>query len=300
LLTILTLLAACSNEAPAPAVAAFNQVEATAATVKMLCLAAEAAKQSCTVADSTVTVGSHKLAVVVTPTDFVALPPTELGMGAQAQLVGGEVQAVFSVVVDVDGVPLLSTTVHGIGSNTDLVAARAAALDQAAQRWVASYGLAVLDALAGGEDGPALAGVNFQAPPATHGSMRAYAAFPQLQGQRFDPKLSFRMGPNVESMGQALGPYLADLDSERLHVVVVTAKLGGGGPPGECGILPPVAMGDGAVTAIVPLGGGVVVDGGPSRSVCPLSEVVSWPLPQGGALLEWEQVFVVGRVAPAG
>lgn len=294
------LLSACSTDAPAPTVAAFDGGEAAAATASMLCRAAEAARQSCVVADGRVAVGAHELGVVVTPTDFVVLPPASIGMGDQATLVAGEVQAAFTVAVDVDGAPLLSSTVRGIGIDADLAAARRSALEQAAQRWVASTGLALLDALGGGEAGPALAGVNFEAAPATHGSLRAYPAFPQLRGPGLDPTLGFRMGPNVASMAAALGPYLVDLDPSRLHVVVVKAVLGGGGPPGPCGILPPVAMGDGAVTTLVPLGGAVVVDGGAGQSVCALSEPVSWPLPKGGASLEWEQVFVVGRVAQAG
>lgn len=245
--------------------------------------------------------GDRSLDLGVSPTDFVVLPPMSIGMSSQAQVVAGEVQAGFEVAVAIDGNPLKwGAPVQTTGSDPDLGLARAEALDLAAQRWVASSGLALLDALAGGDGAPALAGVGFQAAPASHGAVRAYAAFPQLRGQGLEPKLSFRMGPNVALMGRALGPYLADLAPVRVHFVVVRAKLGGGGPPGACGILPPLAMGEGVVSAIVPLAGDVVVDGGASQSVCPLSEAVSWPLPGGGVSLEWEQVFVVAPVAQAG
>ena len=108
------------------------------------------------------------------------------------------------------------------------------------------------------------------------------------------------MGANVQSMVAALGPFTEDLSTEGLHTVQVKARLGGGGPPGPCGILPPIAMTPGATSSIVPLEGQVLVDGQPGGDICALSEPVAWPLPADGALLEWDQLAVMGVVPAKG
>ena len=69
---------------------------------------------------------------------------------------------------------------------------------------------------------------------------------------------------------------------------------GGGGENGDCPIIPPVTMTPGETVNLVPLRGTVEVDGVAVGDICALSGPVAWPLPKGGALLEWEQVVIIG------
>ena len=291
---MLLLLLACSTEPAAPPVAPIEAEEASAAMATMLCRAAEPAKLACKAEGGVAQAGWKALEIAATPIDFNVLQPTQIGMGSTAQLVAGEVQAGFRVALSVDGAALLSFEVHEAGSDTDLEKARAAALEKAAQRWVASVGIAALDAASGAVEAPALAGVGLKVPAAALGDARVWAAFPALRGQGFDPKVVFKLGPNLASMAAALGPYVEDLPQGALHAVEVHAKLGGGGGPGDCGIVPPVTMTEGSTASIVPLHGEVLVDGVATGTICALSQQVAWPLPRGGNELDWEQVFVVG------
>ena len=123
---------------------------------------------------------------------------------------------------------------------------------------------------------------------------RGWPAYPVVKGQGFDPSVVKRMAPQVQSVARNVGVYLEGADLTQLHAVKVVAKLGGGGAPGPCGIVPPTAMTPGMSVSIVPLQGSIFVDGVEKGDICTLSEPVAWPLPQGGALLEWTQVVVVG------
>ena len=87
---------------------------------------------------------------------------------------------------------------------------------------------------------------------------------------------------------------LDTIEPKGLHSVLVNATLGGSGPPGPCGLVPPVALASGATASIVPLSGVVEVDGEATGTICEMSEAVAWPLPPAGVQLQWEQ-FVVLR-----
>ncbi len=153
------------------------------------------------------------------------------------------------------------------------------------------YGLAALDAAAGGE-AAALAGVGMEVAPAELGSARVYAAYPMLSGVGLDPATGGRMAPQVASMAAALGPYAEGL-GPGLHSVWITAELGGPGGPGPCGLLPPAAVSPGSSARVLRLEGTVRIDGTPGADICAISEGVSWPLPQGEEPITWEQFFVL-------
>lgn len=295
-LAIILALAACEGAPPTPMPAPVTDAEASAATAAMLCRLAQRASLDCAVQGAVARLGSSQIEAVAQVTSFLVLPAKTLGMGSQAQAIPGEVQVALSVTLKVDGVPLVTGTVDEAGSDTDLDKARVAAIEAAAQRFTLDTGIAVLDAVAGGGGAPMLAAMGLQAPAQQVEGRTVTAAWPILRGIGFDPKLSQKMGPNVASMGAALGPFLAGLPTEGRHAIQVKARLGGGGAPGPCGILPPVALTDGGSASIVPLQGEVYVNGSLVPDICALAQPVAWPLPQGGATLEWDQVFVVGPV----
>ena len=296
--TILALFLACSGEPPAPEVTGPEPAVVAAAASAVFCTAAEQISQPCLAEGGTVKMGDREIMITPTITSFMTLDPRQIGMGASAEQVPGEAQLGLSLEVAVDGHSLGAVTVHDTGNDVDLLAARTAAVDAALQRWMVAYGLAVLDAVVGGEKSAGLESVGLVLSPPETGGHRAYAAYPKLRGQGFDPSISAKLGPNVGSVMANLASYVEDLDDDALHSVHMLAKLGGGGAPGPCGILPQVSMAPGSSTSIVPLHGEVLVDGVAKGDICALSEPVAWPLPQGGALLEWEQYAVVKKLPP--
>ena len=276
------LLVACGTQPATPDIAPFTEAEAAEAAAQTICAAAHQAGQPCAASGSTATMAKHTLELGATVNSFLTLDPRTIGYGDDAEKIPGEVQLSVTLSLSVDGATLLTEEQSHAASDADLPLARAKALDEWAQRWVAAYGLATLDAVAGDASAPAL------------GELHAWAAYPVLHGQGFDPKIANKMAPYVKSMLAALGPFTEGLTTEGLHTVQVKARLGGGGAPGPCGILPPVSMTPGVTVSIVPLHGEVLVDGQPTGDICTLSEPVAWPLPQGNARLEWDQLAVLG------
>ncbi len=301
-MSLLILLLACGeSEPPPPTVAEITTAEVSAAAAGLLCTAATAAGLACEAKDGAATVGGHTITVDANVDSFLVLDGKTVGMGASAQQLPGEVQVGAKVTTKVDGAPLLTVEVAGTGSDLDPLTARWTALDTLAQRWGVGAGLAVLDAVTASDTAAGLASVGMQVPPEAVGEtgLRAWSAYPVLRGRGFDPKLASQLGPSVASMARALGPYAQGLSTDRLHTIEVKARLGGGGSPGKCGILPPVAMTPGETVSMVKLEGTVLVDGAPSGDICALSEPVAWALPKGSAVLEWDQTFVLGPIAAA-
>ncbi len=142
--------------------------------------------------------------------------------------------------------------------------------------------------------------MGLKAPSAALTRHRVWTAHPMLSAQNVDPDSVRDQASVARSVMAALEPFLEELPAEGLHTLEVRAKLGGGGAPGRCPILPQVMVPGGTVNA-VPFEGGVFVDGQPSGDICELSGTVNWPLPPQGATLEWKQVMVLrGDGAPAG
>lgn len=297
---LLALLVACGeSEPPAPKVEEITSAELSAAAAQLVCTAAQAAGATCATTDGAAKVGDHTIMVEANVDSFLVLDGKTVGMGASKQVLPGEVQVGAKVTTKVDGKALLVTEVAGTGSDVDPLKARQAALDGAAQRWGVGAGLAVLDAVTASDTGAGLASVGMNVPPETIGEsgLRAWSAYPVLRGRGFDPKLASKMGPSVASMAKALGPFVGGLSADGLHTVEVQAKLGGGGSPGKCGIIPPVSMTPGETVNMVKLEGTVKVDGAATGDICALSETVAWALPKGSAILEWDQTFVLGPAA---
>lgn len=299
----LLFLAACGTQPAVPDIAAVTDAEAAAAIAQTLCKAAEQGGITCTVEGATATVAGQAVAVGATVSNFLTLDPKTIGYGEEAEEIPGEVQITATVTLSMGAATLFSAEQSHAGTDADLVAARAAALDTWAGRWVASYGLGFVDALAGDVGAPALSAVGMAVPAQPAGQLHAWSAYPLLRGKGFDPKIADQMAPYVKSMAANLAPYVEGLSTDALHTVQVKARLGGGGAPGPCGIMPPIAMTDGATVSIVPLAGEVLVDGQPTGDICALSEPVAWPLPSGKAQLEWDQLLVLGpatvEAAPA-
>lgn len=293
---LVPLLFACATMPPAPDVPPITGDEVQAAVAKLFCQAADSAKTPCTPSASAAVVGRHTVAFEAVIDGFLVLPPKTLGMGAATQQIPGEVQLSAAVTAFVDGAPLLTAVASEAGSHADMLQARSGAVDATAQRWMVATGIAVLDAVTASPDAAALGALGMAAPPQIIGEtgLQGWAAYPILTGQGFDPKVANQLGPAVQGMVRALAPYLTDTSADGLHAVRVKAKLGGGGAPGKCGVLPPALVTPGETVSIVPLTGTVTVDGKEVGDICPLSQAVGWPLPRPGAILEWDQVVVVG------
>ena len=290
---MLLLLLSCAAEEPRVEVAPVTSLEAQAAALEAICEAAAHTPWTCVAEEAHATFGDHRLEVAAGVAEFVTLEGRTIGMGSSAQQLPGEVQLVLELGLKVDGAELMTLEVAEAASDVDLEVAKDKALDEAIRKWMVGHGLAVLDALTQDADSSALGAVGMKAAPQTSGAFRAWAAYPMLRGHAVDPQVASRMGPGVESMLAALGPYLETLEPGTLHTVHVHAKLGGTGGPGRCGVLPPIGLSDGATASIVPLRGEVLVDGEATGTICELSEQVAWPLPPGGTELEWEQFIVV-------
>ncbi len=296
---LLPLLFACSSEPPAPELPPVENHEIAAAAASSLCDAAAQASVECTHEAGVATVAGHQLAVDVSNRTFMTFEPTTIGRGDDAEVIPGEAQLSALVVLKADDQALFHSEPSHSAGHADLAQARAAVLDELAQHWVVTHGSAALDAAAGDPEAPVLSALGLNIPAAAHGELHAWAGYPVLRGRGFDPKIANKMGPSVASMLAALGPFVEGLKPEGLHAVQVKARLGGGGAPGPCGIIPPLAMTPGATTSIVALAGEVLVDGVAKGDICALSEPVSWPLPPEGAVLEWDQIFVLGQAAAA-
>lgn len=291
-LALLALLA-CETTPPPPEVAEVQPSELSEAAARVFCTAAEQGAIPCTATGGTATLGDTAVRIDATVETFLALPPKQIGMGSAAQAVPGEVQVASRVTAHLGETPLLTVLVEASGSDADMEAARAKAIEAVAQHWMVGTGLAVLDAQAGGA--AALKAVGMDVPPTPIGEtgFTGHAAYPVLKGQGFDPKMAAKLGPGVRTMVAALGPYLEGLPADGPHAVRIHAKLGGGGANGPCPIIPPVSMTPGETVSLVPLKAKVEVDGVEKGDPCALSEPVAWPLPKGGALIEWEQIVVV-------
>ncbi len=294
---LLTLLFACSSEPTAPEPPPIQDAEIAQAVAATLCEAAAAVGMECSAQEDRLTVAGRSLVVDVSNRTYMTFDPTTIGRGEDAQRIPGEAQLSALVQLSLDGRALPSAEPSHSASGADLGVAQAAVLDGFADRYVVTRGSALLDALSGQVEAPVLASLGMKVPAAAHGELSAWAGYPALRGRGFDPGIADKLGPSVQSMAAALGPFLEGLDAAVLHTVEVQAKLGGGGSPGPCGIIPPLAMSPGATTAIVPFGGRVLVDGQATGDICALSEPVSWPLPPQGAALEWDQLFVIGTAA---
>ncbi len=290
---MLLFLAACATEeAPEMELAPITDAQATAAAAELLCEAASNAGIACEASGTGAQVGDHRVETRVSITGFVFLPGQTLGIGSAKQQLPGEVQISATLELSVDGAVLATLPATHAASDSDPMVARAKVQNELIQRWMVGHGLAVLDAANGQEEAPALAALGMKVAPRDAGPFRAYAAYPMVSGVGLDPSTGGKLGPNVGSMLDALDPYVEDLEPG-FHLVHVTAKLGGAGGPGECGIMPPVVMTEGASVSMVRLEGEVLVDGTPVGTICSLSEPVAWPLPQGSSTIEWQQVAVL-------
>jgi hypothetical protein len=294
---MLFLLLACGEPAPEVSVEPITNEEASKAASVVFCDAAVLGGMSCAAGAGVVILDGRSVETSVTVSGFVPLAPRKLGVGAQAQLIPGEIQLAANVSVSVDGQAVLSQDFTHAASNTDLEIARAEVLDEVLQRWMVGTGLALLDALHG-EGAPGLSALGMEVEPAPLAAGTVYAAYPMLSGVGLDPSTGAKMGPNVGSMAKALGPYLEGV-GPGLHVVHIETTLGGAGGPGPCGILPPVMPMNGGSVNMVRLEGSVTVDDGEPQDVCGLSGPVSWPLPPKGNQVTWEQFFVVSAAVAA-
>ncbi len=302
---LLASLLACNTEPPPPAVAPLTADQVAAQVATAFCLSANMAWKDCAAQGATARYGGHEVGFDATVTSFTALPGKTIGMGTAKQDIPGEVQVGFTVTVSVDGRAVLTGPVSHAASDPDLEAARAKVLDEGAQRFVVGQALGLVDALSGQPTSGALASTGLEVPPVElgEGAWRGFASYPVIRGRGLDPDMVKKLAPQVRSVVRAVEPLLEGLPPQ-VHVVKVDAKLGGGGGPGPCGIVPPVVVTTGASVSIVPLAGTVSVDGTPlpdgeKPAICALSESVAWPLPQGGAVMEWTQIVAVAPV-PAG
>jgi hypothetical protein len=299
MLSLLALLA-CDTTPPPPEVPPVTADEVTTATSAMFCTAAAQAGLACTASGAQVTLDAGTVTLSTKIETFLALPGKTIGMGSAAQELPGEVQVAAWVTAATPSGPLLTMLIEASGSEPSLEAARAAAIEAVAQRYMVSAGLGVLDGFSASPTAAGLRSVGMDVPPTRIGETghTGWAAYPVLKGHGFDPKLASKLGPGVRTMVAALAPFVADTPADGLHTVFVRARLGGGGENGPCPIIPPVTMTPGETVNLVPLKGTVEVDGVAVGDICALSEPVAWPLPNGVALLEWEQVVVIGP-APA-
>lgn len=291
---LLSLLFACGTEPTVVEPAPIEPAEVAAAAASTLCSAATQAGFACKAEGSSATLGERKLELSAVVASYITMAPSSFGRGEEAQQFPGEIQLGVELGLAVDGAPLLTVEQAHAASDPELAVARAKVLDELVQRWAVTHGSAVLDALGGDPASPVLASLGLKTQASPHGEIYAWAGFPVLRGRGFDPKTASKMGPSVQSMLDALGPFTEGLSADGLHTVQVESRLGGGGAPGPCGILPPVSMNPDVTTTIVPLSGQVLVDGVASGNICSLSEPVAWALPPAGSVLEWDQLFVVG------
>jgi hypothetical protein len=290
---LFALLFACGSEpavAPAPPITD-DQIATAAASA--ICAAATQAGMTCAATGARAELGWKALDVTVSDRQVMSFEPTSMGHGEGAQRFPGEVQLSATIGIAVDGTALLSVPQSHAASDMDLVVARDRVLEELTERWVVTHASAVVDALTGDPGAPVLAALGMTVAAQPAGALYAWAGYPVLRGKGFDPGIANRLGPSVQSVLANLGPYVEGLGGDGLHTVQVFARLGGSGAPGPCGIIPPVAISPGATTSIVPLAGEVHVDGQPVGDICALSEPVSWPLPPGGAVLEWDQLAVL-------
>lgn len=293
-------LTACETEPPAPAVAEATAEELSAELARVFCLSANLVWQDCSFSGDTAAFQGRAVRFGAAPTSFMVLEGKTIGMGSSKQEIPGEVQLGFEAWIEVDGRRLIAGKVSHAASDADLDQARAKAMDEAAQRFVVGHGTALVDALIAQPGAPALAGLGLDAAPQRVGetAWQGWASYPVVKGQGFDPSVVKKMAPQVRSMVREVGPYLEGLAPDGVHAVKIVAKLGGGGAPGPCGIVPPTTVAPGMTVSIVPLAGEVFVNGEARGDICTLSEPVAWPLPQGGATLEWTQVIVVAPAQP--
>jgi hypothetical protein len=290
---LFALMMACSSEPQAPAPAPVTEGELAASAAASICAAAIQAGQSCEAEGAVATLGWDALEVQVSGLSWLTLDPTSIGRGPDAQRFPGEAQLGAVMGLSRNGAALFAVEQSHAASDVDLHVARAAVLDELAQRWVVTHASAVLDAGSGDPGAPVLAALGMNVPAQPQGALHAWAGYPVLRGKGFDPGAANRLGPGVQSMLSAIGPFVEGLPADGLQVVQVQAKLGGSGAPGPCGIIPPMAMTPGTTTSIVPLSGRVLVNGQPTGDICVLSEPVAWPLPPQGSVLEWDQLIVL-------
>lgn len=312
LLPVLLGLAACETTPPPPEVAPVEAAEVATVAAEVFCRSANMVWQDCSAEGPVASFQGSSVTFESSKPSFVALPPKTIGMGSATEEVPGEIQLSFELSIAVDGNPLISGKVSHAASDPDLEAARVKAIDESAQRFIVGHGLGVIDALIGQPSSAALNSLGMSAEPQAIGDTpwRAYPAYPVVKGQGFDPSVVKKMAPQVQSMAREVSAYLAgEMEGGQegtLHAVKVEAKLGGSGSPGPCGIVPPTVITSGSSVSIVPLEGTVFVDGvkavdgaivAGKPGICGLSEPVAWPLPVGGAVLEWTQVVVLRRGA---
>lgn len=291
------LLLACGSSEPAVVVPPVDSAEATSAATAVLCQAASNIGLACTATEAAVQVGEHQIGLRMGVAEFISLEGTSIGMGSTAQKLPSEAQLVAEFHTSVNGQPLGTLRMSHAASDPDPNLARNKVLDEMVQRWMVGYGMAILDSLGTGEATPGLAAVGLSVPAQTVGAYRMTTAYPMLKGQGIDPNRAGNVDSVAKTLLGAVGPFLESAAPTAPHTVRVQAKLGGGGAPGKCGIVPPLAMTDGATASIVPFSGEVQVDGVAVGDICDLSQSVNWPLPQGGAMLEWEQ-FLVAMPTP--
>ncbi len=291
---LLSLLIACGGERALPEPPPIEPGEVASAAATTLCSAATQAGLACAAAGPVAKLGEHKLELSATVSSYITMAPSSFGRGEEAQQFPGEIQLGVELALAVDGAPLLTVEQAHSASDGDLAVARATVLDELVQRWTVTHGSAVLDAVVGDTAAPVLDSLGMKTQASAQGDLFAWAGYPVLRGRGFDPKTASKMGASVQSMLDSLGPYTQGLSPDGLHTVQVLARLGGGGSPGPCGILPPVSMNPDVTTTIVPLAGQVLVDGVVSGDICSLSEPVAWALPPGSNALEWDQLFVIG------
>lgn len=290
---LFALLFACGSEPAVPPLAPITDDQIAAAAASAICAAATQAGMTCTADGAKAELGWKLLEVTVADRQIMSFDPSSMGRGEGAQHFPGEVQLSATIGLLVDGAPLMAMEQSHDASDMDLNVARDRVLDELTQRWVVTHVSAVLDALSGDPGAPVLASLGMTAAAQPAGDLYAWAGYPVLRGKGFDPGIANKLGPSVQSMLAAIHPFTEGLGIDKPHVVQVMAKLGGNGAPGPCGILPPVSIAPGTTTSIVPFSGQVLVDGQPTGDICTLSEPVAWPLPPGGAMLEWDQLIVL-------
>ncbi len=290
---LFALLFACGSEPAIPAPEAVAPDELATAAAAAICTAATQVGMDCTATGAVADIGWRRLEVGVSELSWMTFDPSSIGRGPDAQHFPGEVQLSAMMSLSIDGAVLFSLEQAHAVSDQDLHVARAKVIDELSQRWVVTQISAVMDASSGDPKAPVLASLGMKAKAQAQGELYAWGGYPVLRGRGFDPGMANKLGPSVQTMLASIGPYVQDLSADTLHVVQVKAKLGGGGAPGPCGIIPPVSMAPGTSTSIVPLAGQVLVDGQPTGDICAISEPVNWPLPPSGTQLEWDQFIVL-------
>ena len=291
---MLLLLLACSGSEPTLELAPITPTEASEEIVQQLCAAAVSGAVACKKAGSQAIVPERaELDIAVVIDSFTALPGRTIGMGASAQKLPGEVTVAATVQLSVEGKELMSTELSASGSDVDPELAREAALDALAQRFVVGHGVAVLDAVVGSPEARTVRALSLEAPAAVHGEHGVWTSYPMLGAQGVDPNSVRNHSTIAQALMANLGSFLEQLEPGGLHTLEVQARLGGGGAPGRCPILPKMMV-PGSTVSAVPFEGVVLLDGQPTGDICELATTVNWPLPPQGATLEWTQVMVVG------